>query len=391
MSSHYVIPLFNLLKYPPSKIEIVIMFLDSRDVRFWIGEYVRMGISRRLRPGRKVKTTHILFCLTDHFEPYWNSAEKFLARERVATWTRRYPAIALKHVDSAGRHPRHTFFYPVEEYDPVLLDDLSELCHCGFGEVEVHLHHDNDCSENLRATLLGFKDVLCSMHGLLSRHKQTGETKYGFIHGNWALDNSRPDGRWCGVNDELTVLRETGCYADFTLPSAPSPTQTRKINGIYYAEDDPFTPKSHNWGVDAMVGVSRTDALLLIQGPLCLNFSTPTKFGLPRIENGDLCYDNPPNAVRVGLWVRQRVHVQGRDDIIFIKIHTHGAQERNMRMLLDDGLDRLYTLLESHCNDGKDYRLHYVTAREMFNIVKAIENGEDGDPSLYSDYILARN
>ena len=80
-------------------------------------------------------------------------------------------------------------------------------------------------------------------------HRLTGEVKYGFIHGNWALDNSLPDGKHCGVNNELDVLRETGCYADFTLPSAPSPAQTRTINRIYYAIDDPLRPKSHDTGV----------------------------------------------------------------------------------------------------------------------------------------------
>src|SRR5258707_498316 len=74
------------------------------------------------------------------------------------------------------------------------------------------------------------------------------EEMYAFIHGNWALDNSRPDGRWCGINNELDVLRETGCFADFTLPSAPSPCQTSTINRIYYAVDDPKRPKSHDTG-----------------------------------------------------------------------------------------------------------------------------------------------
>ena len=50
---------------------------------------------------------------------------------------------------------------------------------------------------------------------------ERSEVGYAFIHGNWSLCNSRPDGRYCGVNNELDVLRETGCYADFTLPSAP--------------------------------------------------------------------------------------------------------------------------------------------------------------------------
>src|SRR5438132_607974 len=79
-----------------------------------------------------------------------------------------------------------------------------------------------------RRKLVWFRDVLAQRHGLLARDRTTGALGYGFIHGNWALCNSRPDGRWCGVNNELEILRATGCYADFTMPSAPHPTQIGK-------------------------------------------------------------------------------------------------------------------------------------------------------------------
>ena len=64
-----------------------------------------------------------------------------------------------------------------------------------------------------------FIETLAGRHGLLRRHR--GKLAFGFIHGNWALDNARPDGRWCGLNNEITLLRDLGCYADFTLPAAP--------------------------------------------------------------------------------------------------------------------------------------------------------------------------
>ena len=60
---------------------------------------------------------------------------------------------------------------------------------------------DNDTEDNLRQTLEEFKENLDVRHGLL-RCNDAGEIIYGFIHGNWALNNSRHDGRWCGVNDE---------------------------------------------------------------------------------------------------------------------------------------------------------------------------------------------
>src|SRR5690606_38978244 len=104
---------------------------------------------------------------------------------------------------------------------------------------------DGDTAESLEQKLVEFRDALHQQHGLLRRNDRTGQIEYGFIHGNWALCNSRPDRLLCGVDQELTVLLKTGCYADFTMPSAPSNTQTRTINSIYYAQDRPGRCKSH--------------------------------------------------------------------------------------------------------------------------------------------------
>jgi hypothetical protein len=71
-----------------------------------------------------------------------------------------YPAGFDSFRNSDGRTPCHTFFSPTEEYDPEHLDALAELCRAGFGEVELHLHHDNDTTENLRMTLLKAQELL---------------------------------------------------------------------------------------------------------------------------------------------------------------------------------------------------------------------------------------
>lgn len=175
---------------------------------------------------------HVFVCVADHYEPDWGGASSDVRIARVDRWLREYPQSVAGIHDSLGRPPQHTFFFPLERYEPGLLDRLADLCHRGFGDVEVHLHHDNDTSEQLRNKLHWFKNTLHSRHGLLERDAD-GQLTYGFIHGNWALDNSHPEGKWCGVNDELSILRETGCYADFTMPSAPDRTQTRTINSIY--------------------------------------------------------------------------------------------------------------------------------------------------------------
>ena len=143
-----------------------------------------------------------------------------------------------------GRPPQHSFFYPAEQYDPDYLERLGALVERGFGEVEVHLHHDGDTSETLRNNL---RSVLDEYHswGLLLESGAPPKPCFGFIHGDWALDNSKPNGKYCGVNDELTILQELGCWGDLTMPSS-NDCQTRKVNSIYYAVDDPSQPKSHD-------------------------------------------------------------------------------------------------------------------------------------------------
>jgi len=333
----------------------------------------------------------VLLCITDHYEPRWGKASTSTARARVENWVTTYPKLFKDFRDSDGRPPRHTFFYPVEKYEVEFLDSLAGLCHSGYGEVEIHLHHDADLSDNLRERLTEAKNLLREKHSLLSRHRRTGDTAYAFIHGNWALDNSLPDGRWCGVNNELDILRETGCYADFTLPSAPSPAQTRKINSIYYATEDPFRPKSHDWGIDAGSEVVPRNALMLIQGPLLLDW-TWRKWGLiPRIENGCIQENQPPSLHRLNLWLEARIQVPTRPDWFFVKLYTHGATEENQAVLLGEPMVAFHRSLAELSNTEPYFRFHYVTAREMYNLARAAEAGWKGDVSQALDYELVAN
>ena len=321
------------------------------------------------------KPVHVLIAVCDHYEPKRGGASPEKARARVQQWVDQYPKQFDRFRDADGRPPRYSFFYPIEEYEPEYLDLLSGLCRAGYGEVEVHYHHDNDTADNLRRELLGFKETLSGRHGLLSRDKQTGEVVYGFIHGNWALDNARSDGRWCGVNNELDVLRETGCYADFTLPSAPSETQTRTINSIYWAVDDPGRPKSHDSGVPVGTVPRPTNALLMIQGPLLLDWRTRKAGVIPKIENSCLQKTQPPDMKRLHLWVRAGVTVATRPEWVFVKLHTHGVNEPNQDVLLGEPMVRFHEGLRDRAARDPLFRFHYVTAREMANLALAAEAG----------------
>jgi hypothetical protein len=364
-------------------------FVLPRHAEIWLPDYVlsriRAGREQRKRRG----PVHILFAVVDHYEPLHGEASFETGLQRVDRWVDQYPPIASGFTDADGRHPRHTFFFPIEQYRPEFLDRLAGLCRGGFGEVEVHLHHDNDTAESLRGQLVGFARTLHERHGLLSRDGP-GRIRYGFAHGNWALDNSLPDRRWCGVNGELAVLRDTGCYADFTLPSAPSAAQTHSVNRIYYARAGASSPRAHDRGVRAAVGRRPgPDEFLLVQGPLALTWRRARWGVVPRVDNGSLHDGYAPTAERLADWLSCGISVAGRPEWVFVKVYTHGAPEHNAATLLGPQMAAFHLDVRTAFNDGSRFRMHYVTAREMANIVHAAEDGRTGDPGQYRDYVLA--
>ena len=359
--------------------------LRERGYDRWLGPYVLQ--TRKRRAPEPDRTIHVLLCFADHYEPKAGKADVAVGQARVDHWVRTFPRQVERFRDSDGRPPRYTFFFPIEEYEPQYLDALAGLCRQGFGEVELHLHHDRDTADGLRAKLLGFKDVLATRHGLLSRHRTTGELGYAFIHGNWALCNANPDGSWCGVNNELDVLRETGCFADFTFPSAPDPTQPPTINSIYYAWNRPGRPRSADRGILVGTAPPPDGSLLMIQGPLLLDW-TSRKWGLvPRVENGCLQASQPPTMARLDAWLRARVQVPTRPDWYFVKLYAHGAPEEAHDVLLGEPMVRFHEGLAQRARDNPHFHFHYVTAREMANLAKAAEARYTGDVAGGRDYL----
>jgi hypothetical protein len=352
----------------------------------WLPAWRRRA--KQMQPA--LGTRHVMLAVCDHFEPF-HGVGKQEASARVETWQREFPALAADFRDVDGVTPRHTFFYPIEQYDADLVQRLADLCVGGGTETEIHLHHEGDTAENLRRTLEEGRERFAG-HGLLSRD-DTGALRYGFVHGNWALDNSHPHGRHCGVRNELRVLRQTGCYADFTLPSAPERTQTQTINSVYYARGTD-QPKSHDCGrrvhADREPQIPHEDELLLVQGPLTLNWQRK-KFGLlPRIENGDLTAVNPPTIERLRLWLDCQVAVEGRPNWVFVKLHTHGAKPGNTRMLLGEPMRDFHRALATLAARDHTICFHYVTARELVNILHAAEAGHSGNPGQFRDFRYRR-
>lgn len=349
------------------------ILLRARNMQYWIWSYVQQLFSKK---EDITVTKNIYVSLVDHYEPYFDNVSQEQARHLVAEWIKKYKDVSSKHTDSNGNHPKHTYFYPEEEYDEWILNEISKICHDDLGDVEIHLHHDDDTAENLKKTLTSFKQLLFDKHNLL-RKDENNNIVYGFIHGNWALDNSRPDGKWCGIDNEIDILIETGCAYDMTMPSAPSDTQTSTINSIYLAAEDGKC-KSHDKGESLTVGAwKKPNQLLMIQGPLTLNWKS-RKLGLiPRIESSELSGDAPPNRERIDLWESCAISLKGAEEHIFIKLHTHGLQPQNMNMFFErGGLEILWSELENKYKDQEGYNLHYLTAWQMYKKIQHLATGK---------------
>jgi hypothetical protein len=160
----------------------LLYYLRRRHMSRWIITYVSQTPKRR--SVRHNQDVHLLLCVADHYEPEFGNAPRVVRDARVESWVTNYPRLFGDFRDCDGRPPRHTFFYPVEHYHEAYLDALAGLCRQGFGEVEVHLHHDGDNAALLRQQLLAYKNLLADRHQLLAHDPKTGQVAYGFIHGN---------------------------------------------------------------------------------------------------------------------------------------------------------------------------------------------------------------
>lgn len=358
--------------------------LGKKELHLWLGGWLE-DRAARLRKPKFRGTRHLLFCLCDHYEPLHGDASMDQGIERVRAWRDVYPKLTDRFRDSNGRAPIHSYFYPGDQYDPRLVEPISELCGLGLGEMEVHLHHDNDTRETLAKQ---FEDTLRDLdrHGTMA--KKDGKFAWSFIHGNWCLANARRNGTACGVDDELTLLYELGCYADFTFPAAPDEAQPHIVNSIYYPAGDAGRKRAYEEAERVTVGSPRQDKVMLIEGPLALAFRP----GSPkiRIESSAIDWSDPLTKERLETWVDQDVHVEGRPEWVFVKVHTHGAPERNANVLLGKDAELFHEALGKRHNDGRDWKLHYLSAREMFNVARAAMDGKAGDPSAYFDYEIPK-
>jgi hypothetical protein len=333
-----------------------------RHAEIWFAPYMMGRLRKTMRPG---KPKRAWVSITDHYEPLGMGASVQTALERVARWRNKWPTIAEDAPrDSAGQRPQYSFFYPQEEYRYDVLESIAEIVHLGIADVEVHLHHEQEQRDSFIWKVSEFCRRLVSDHGLL--RQRDGRTTFGFIHGNWALDNSRPDAKWCGLNGEIALLRDLGCYADFTMPSIPSPTQGRIVNEIYWCTSNADSrPRSFDYGVEATVGGGVRGDLLMITGPVGLRWNERL---MPRLETGEIAGYDMPTPSRVRRWFDLAPTI---GDDLFLKLYTHGAHDINSGPLLNWGLSNMFRWVAEEAS-RRSIEIHWATAWQMYRAADSL-------------------
>jgi hypothetical protein len=322
----------------------------------------------------KIKGGHVMFLLVDHHEPGFG--EK--GRRKSELWSKRFQSVVDGIQDDYGNPVQYSWFYPYDHKNPAVLSYLNELVYKGLGEIEFHWHHGPHSNKTFAADLAEAIQWFNSF-GIMRSADPAAKVAFGFVHGNWALDNSEDEEHsdWCGVNRELDILEKYGCYADFTFPTLGFVAQPKQVNSIYYATDDDG-PKSYNTGSAVRVG-GRPPGLMIFQGPIGNDWHD-LNWDCAAIEK-----DGEFRPHRAALWLRNAPSVKSKEDWLFVKVNTHGLQSRDV--ILSENFRELYLEMKEICKKN-GLSLHFVTARQAYNIVKAAEAGMNGDPELYKDYAI---
>jgi hypothetical protein len=358
----------------------------------WLARYPLVRASAFLR-GRADEKTRVIITIADHFEPAWSAGGHLgidVQRRRLDAYYKTARATGEAVRDSDGTKFRHTNFYPAEQYDAGLLDVLAEMQREGLGEVEIHLHHGlekPDTAENLRKVLIEFRDILAERHKCLSRLDGAGEPRYAFVHGNLALANSY-GGKFCGVDDEMQILSETGCYADMTLPSAPLETQVPVLNKIYECAR-PLTERApHRKGKDLTAG-KMPQFPIIFTGPLVFNWTRRIRgLPVPRLDDGALAANQPLDEARFRRWLSAGISVAGRPEWIFIKLYCHGFFDHDQEFSIGEQARRFFSETVERGEKTGEYSVHFASAREAVNMVFAALDGRKGSPNDFRDYRL---
>jgi len=102
----------------------------------------------------------------------------------------------------------------------------------------------------------------------------------------------------------------------------------------------------------------------MVQGPLTVRWQ-----GLrPALEVGELAGHSPVTSDRVEAWLRAAPRIGNQ---VFLKLHGHGAPEKNAGPLLERDLAAALSLLRTAC-ERRGWQLAHATAWQVHQAIAAL-------------------
>jgi hypothetical protein len=109
---------------------------------------------------------------------------------------------------------------------------------------------------------------------------------------------------------------------------------------------------------------------------------------VPRVEDGALAQNYPLTMDRFNRWLSAGIGVKERPDWVFIKLYSHGFFDWDQDLMIGEQMKSFMSdVLETAERTG-EFKVHFASAREAFNMVAAAVDGKDGQPGAYRDYKL---
>ena len=99
--------------------------IRSKNFSNWLPGFGKSLLRNTIVPAPRHR--HLLFSICDHYEPLHGDVSAERGLERVRAWQDGYPKMAEPFRDADGMKPRHSFFFPGEQYTPEYLEPLADL------------------------------------------------------------------------------------------------------------------------------------------------------------------------------------------------------------------------------------------------------------------------
>jgi hypothetical protein len=214
-----------------------------------------------------------------------------------------------------------------------------------------------------------FRDVLFHHHGFL-RKGDDEKIAYGFSHGLSSLyEHATSKNPTSDLSDRIQILIDTGCFADFSFLTKKT---CKKIISSFSSSVQPQNTDSTQSRASLFPKEWTIKNLLTIQDPVILKWNPQIWRIFPFFENGEISASKKFLPFRANLWLQNCIGINADVPHLFLKLHTSGGQDQNIRYLLgENGLHLLWNFMEKICT-RHNFVLHYVSAWEMYRTINAI-------------------